>query len=81
MLAIGQRRVAHQAAYALARCVATCGPPRSVRPVPISVVTVGKGNSRGATLMAEEWVDKLKRWAAGSVCRARLVSPRPPHGP
>lgn len=56
MLAIGQRR----AAYALARC-ATSGPPRAVRPVPISIITVGKGNSRGATLMAEEWLAKLKR--------------------
>jgi hypothetical protein len=32
-----------------------------VRPIPITLVTVGKGSSKGAELMAEEWADKLKR--------------------
>lgn len=34
---------------------------RSVRAVPITVLTVAKGNSRGAELMASEWADKLRR--------------------
>lgn len=34
---------------------------RSVRPIPITIVTVAKGSSKGAELMAAEWADKLKR--------------------
>jgi hypothetical protein len=34
---------------------------RSVRAIPITIVTVGKGSSKGAELMAAEWADKLKR--------------------
>lgn len=37
---------------------------RAVRPIPITLVTVGKGSSKGAELMAEEWADKLKRYAS-----------------
>lgn len=35
---------------------------RDVRPVPIKLVSVGKGNSAGASLMAEEWLAKLRRY-------------------
>lgn len=35
---------------------------RSVRPVPIMLITVAKGNSKGAELMASEWADKLRRY-------------------
>ena len=35
---------------------------RSVRPIPITVITVAKGSSRGAELMAGEWSDKLRRY-------------------
>ena len=35
---------------------------RSVRPIPITVITVAKGSSRGAELMAGEWADKLRRY-------------------
>ena len=34
---------------------------RSVRPIPITVITVDKGNSQGAEAMAAEWADKLRR--------------------
>ncbi len=37
---------------------------RSVRPIPITVLTVSKGGSKGAELMAKEWADKLRRWVA-----------------
>lgn len=37
---------------------------RSVRPIPITIVTVAKGSSRGAEMMAAEWADKLKRCGA-----------------
>lgn len=39
---------------------------RSVKAVPIAIVTVGKGNSRGAELMAAEWADKLRRCGRGA---------------
>lgn len=38
---------------------------RAVRPVPLQIITVAKGNSPGARLMAAEWVDKLRRCAGG----------------
>ena len=34
---------------------------RSVKAVPVHVITVGKGNSKGAELMAAEWAAKLRR--------------------
>lgn len=37
--------------------------------MPITVLTVGKGNSRGAELMGAEWADKLRRcvgWLRGA---------------
>ena len=34
---------------------------RSVRPIPITVIIVAKGNSQGAEAMAAEWADKLRR--------------------
>lgn len=34
---------------------------RSVRAMPIKLVTVGKGNSQAATAMAQEWITKLAR--------------------
>lgn len=34
---------------------------RSVKAVPINIISVGKGNSKGAELMAAEWADKLRR--------------------
>ena len=40
---------------------------RSLRPIPITVVTVAKGSSKGAELMALEWADKLKRWVLPAV--------------
>jgi 23S rRNA pseudoU1915 N3-methylase RlmH len=56
---------------------------RSVRPIPITVITVAKGSSKGAELMAGEWADKLRRytqltelqvgaaccWRTGPICR------------
>uniref|UniRef100_A0A7S3VR79 RNA methyltransferase n=1 Tax=Dunaliella tertiolecta TaxID=3047 RepID=A0A7S3VR79_DUNTE len=35
---------------------------RAVRPVPIKIVTVGKGNSSAAAAMAEEWLAKARRY-------------------
>lgn len=35
---------------------------RSVKAVPLTVVTVGKGNSKGAELMATEWSEKIRRY-------------------
>ena len=32
---------------------------RDVRPMPIKVLTVGKGNSDGAKRLAAEWADKV----------------------
>jgi hypothetical protein len=32
-----------------------------VRPVPLKVITVTKGSSKGAELLVEEWTTKLKR--------------------
>lgn len=46
---------------------------RSVRPIPITVVTVAKGSSKGAELMAGEWADKLKRWAGGCGLQATAI--------
>ncbi|PRW58579.1 RNA methyltransferase At5g10620 [Chlorella sorokiniana] len=37
---------------------------RSVRPIPITVLTVSKGGSKGAELMAKEWADKLRRYTS-----------------
>ncbi len=34
---------------------------RSVKAVPVHIITVGKGNSNGAELMAAEWAAKLRR--------------------
>jgi hypothetical protein len=33
---------------------------RDVRPVSLKIVSVGKGNSEGAMLMAEEWAEKVR---------------------
>lgn len=35
---------------------------RAVRPIPIKIISVGKGNSRGATEFASEWAEKLRRY-------------------
>lgn len=35
---------------------------RDVRPVPIKLITVSKGNSPGAVMMASEWLEKLARY-------------------
>ena len=32
---------------------------RDVRPMPMKVISVGKGNSEGAKLMGEEWAEKV----------------------
>ncbi|EFN59390.1 hypothetical protein CHLNCDRAFT_137874 [Chlorella variabilis] len=47
---------------------------RSLRPIPITVVTVAKGSSKGAELMALEWADKLKRYTSLSQIQ---VKPNP----
>ena len=40
------------------------GLARDVRAIPIKVITVSKGNSPGANLMAEEWMEKV--WEGGA---------------
>ncbi|DBB07708.1 TPA: hypothetical protein ACH3X3_009134 [Trebouxia sp. C0006] len=35
---------------------------RAVRPVKIKLITVAKGNSKGAEAVAREWTDKVKRY-------------------
>lgn len=47
---------------------------RSVRPVPIKIVTVSKGNSAAADAMADEWRDKVARYAPISHTR---IKPNP----
>lgn len=37
---------------------------RSVRPIPLTIITVAKGSSKGAELMASEWADKLRRYTS-----------------
>ena len=39
---------------------------RDVRAVPIKLITVSKGNSPGASAMAAEWLEKLRRWAGST---------------
>ena len=46
----------------------------AVRSVPITIVSVGKGGSRGAELMAAEWAGKLGRYVNVEECR---VKPNP----
>lgn len=42
-------------------CSADLPQPRDILAVPLRIVTVGKGNSPGATAMADEWLEKLRR--------------------
>lgn len=37
---------------------------RDVRPMPIRLVTVSKGNSPAAIAMADEWLEKLRRYTS-----------------
>ena len=57
------------------------GLARDVRAIPIKIITVSKGNSPGANLMAEEWMEKVwerglagglqgRAWSAGWQCAA-----------
>jgi 23S rRNA (pseudouridine1915-N3)-methyltransferase len=43
--------------------VAASSLARATRPVPIKIVSVGKGSGKGAALMAEEWTSKAARYA------------------
>lgn len=50
---------------------------RSVRPVGVVLITVAKGNSKGAQLMAKEWADKLRRYTQlteVSTCMSSLTA-------
>ena len=48
--------------------------PRDVRAVPIKVLTVSRDNSKGANLMAGEWLEKIARHTAVS---STSVKPNP----
>eukprot|EP00955_Chlamydomonas_euryale_P079463 363302-Chlamydomonas_euryale.AAC.16 len=51
---------------------------RDVRAMPIKVITVGKGNSKGAALMAEEWMGKVWRNKRGDDnCTGQQQGSRP----
>ncbi|KAK9798547.1 hypothetical protein WJX73_001740 [Symbiochloris irregularis] len=56
-------RLSTQRSAAAFRAFATIG-PRPVKPVPTRIVTVAKGNSRGAQLMAGEWEEKIQRYVS-----------------
>ncbi|CAL5220528.1 g2560 [Coccomyxa viridis] len=47
---------------------------RAVRPVPLKIISVSKGNSPGAETMAGEWLDKLQRYTQASEL---VVRPNP----
>uniref|UniRef100_A0A383VJ92 Uncharacterized protein n=1 Tax=Tetradesmus obliquus TaxID=3088 RepID=A0A383VJ92_TETOB len=47
---------------------------RSVRAMPIKLVSVGKGNSKAAQAMAQEWLEKLARYTTVSEV---LIKPNP----
>ncbi|KAG1670829.1 hypothetical protein FOA52_003420 [Chlamydomonas sp. UWO 241] len=44
-------------------CVRVCAClARDVRAMPIKIINVSKGNSKGASMMADEWLDKVRRY-------------------
>ena len=38
------------------------GHARAVKPVPIRVITIGKGDSPGTATVADEWASKIRRY-------------------
>ncbi|KAF8072559.1 RNA methyltransferase [Scenedesmus sp. PABB004] len=65
-LALRARGAAARAAAAATRAGGGAELVRSVRAMPIKLISVSKGNSKAAQAMAAEWIDKLARYTAVS---------------